>query len=183
MTRLSGCGGSPRADEWRAIASGWGIDMSRRPKLRLVGTTCPADVFDDLTALRQEQQTPGSRRRPRLTETFARIPHDRALALYRHIGGAAWVLLFELDRLILKGPRQKPGQALRCADECGGSQPQFSAEGFAATGGGRRGSGRMARERSEPVGDASLVPAAGLAPQHGANPHTNMGGYGASDAP
>ena len=46
--------------------------MSRRPKLRLVGTTDPADVFDDLTALRQEQQTPGPQRRPRLTETFAR---------------------------------------------------------------------------------------------------------------
>ena len=82
--------------------------MPRRPKLRLVGSPDPTDVFDDLTTLRQEQQTPGSRRRPRLTETFARIPHDRALALYRHIGGSAWVLLIELDRLILKGRGRNP---------------------------------------------------------------------------
>ena len=57
--------------------------MARRPKLRLVGTADPNDVFDDLAALRQEQQAPGSQRRARLTETFARIPHDKALALYR----------------------------------------------------------------------------------------------------
>ena len=82
--------------------------MARRPKLRLVGTADPTDVFDDLAALRQEQQAPGSRRRPRLMETFARIPHDRALALYRQIGGTVWVLLFELDRLILKARGRNP---------------------------------------------------------------------------
>jgi hypothetical protein len=83
--------------------------MARRPKLRLVGTPDPTDVFDDLTVLRHEQQAPGSHRRPRLTETFARIPHDRALALYRQVGGpAAWVLLFELDRLILKSRGRNP---------------------------------------------------------------------------
>ena len=82
--------------------------MPRRPKLRLIGSPDPTDVFEDLTTLRLEQQTPGSQRRPRLTETFARIPHDRALTLYRHIGGSAWVLLIELDRLILKGRGSNP---------------------------------------------------------------------------
>ena len=83
--------------------------MPRRPKLRLVGSTDPTDVFDDLTALRQEQQTPGSQRRQRLTETFARIPHARAveLALYR-VSGPAWFILVELDRLILKGRGRNP---------------------------------------------------------------------------
>jgi hypothetical protein len=82
--------------------------MAKRPKLRLVGSPDPTDVFDDLAVLRHEQQAPGSRRRPRLTETFARIPHDRALALYRQFGGSAWVVLFELDRLILKSRGRNP---------------------------------------------------------------------------
>ena len=71
------------------------------PSCGLLVRTNPSDVFDDLSALRQEQRTPTPQRRARLTETFARIPHDRALQLYRHIGGPAWVLLVELDRLIL----------------------------------------------------------------------------------
>jgi hypothetical protein len=93
--------------------------MAKRPKLRLVGSPDPTDVFDDLSVLRHEQQVSGSRRRPRLTETFARIPHDRALALYRQVGGSAWVLLFELDRLILKGrgrnPIKLPGARMKAA--------------------------------------------------------------------
>ena len=82
--------------------------MPRRPRLRLIGSPDPADVFDDLTALRQEQRAPGLERRRRTTETFARFPHDRALALYRHIGGPAWAVLIELDRLILKGRSRNP---------------------------------------------------------------------------
>ena len=83
--------------------------MPRRPKLRLVGSTDPTDVFDDLTALRQEQRTPGSQRRQRLTETFARIPHARAVELARHrVSGPAWFILVELDRLILKGRGRNP---------------------------------------------------------------------------
>jgi hypothetical protein len=82
--------------------------MAKRPKLRLVGSANPADVFDDLAALRQEQHNPSPQRRQRSTETFARIPHDRGLALYRQLGGPAWVLLIELDRLILKGRGRNP---------------------------------------------------------------------------
>ena len=82
--------------------------MARRPRLRLVGATDPTDVFSDLATLRQEQRASGLPRRQRLTETFARFPHDRALALYRHVGGPAWAVLVELDRLILKGRGRNP---------------------------------------------------------------------------
>ena len=40
-------------------------------------------------------------------ETFARIPHERGLKLYGRIGAAAWAVLIELDRQILK-PRKNP---------------------------------------------------------------------------
>jgi hypothetical protein len=80
--------------------------MKRRAKLHLVGQD-PANVFDDLGKLRAEMAAPV--RRPRAVETFARIPHDKGLALYRHkLSGAAWVLLIELDRLILKHRGQNP---------------------------------------------------------------------------
>jgi hypothetical protein len=52
--------------------------MRRRVKLHLVGQD-PADVFEDLDRLRGEMATP--QRRSRATETFARIPHDKGLAL------------------------------------------------------------------------------------------------------
>jgi hypothetical protein len=42
-------------------------------------------------------------KRGRSAETFAKMPHEKALALGRHnLSGAAWVILIELDRLILK---------------------------------------------------------------------------------
>jgi hypothetical protein len=79
----------------------------RRPKLYLVGQD-PTDVFNDLEGLRADLKYP-PQRRPRAVETFARIPHDKALALYRHrIGSAAWMLLIELDRLILKHRGRNP---------------------------------------------------------------------------
>jgi hypothetical protein len=78
----------------------------RRAKLHLVGQS-PTDVFDDLDKLRTEMAAP--MRRSRSAETFARIPHDRALELMRHnIGGPAWVVLIELDRLILKARGRNP---------------------------------------------------------------------------
>jgi hypothetical protein len=81
--------------------------MKRLPKLHLVGQD-PADVFEDLTHLRADTAGAPERRR-RSVETFARIPHDKGLALYRHrLSGAAWVLLIELDRLILKAGGRNP---------------------------------------------------------------------------
>jgi hypothetical protein len=80
--------------------------MKRRLKLRLVGHD-PTDVFDDLDKLRTDLGAP--LRRERLVETFARIPHDRALDLHRHkISGAAWLVLIELDRLLLKARGKNP---------------------------------------------------------------------------
>jgi hypothetical protein len=78
--------------------------MKRRSKLHLVGQSL-ADIFDDLEQLRDDFKTP-QRRRPRSQETFARIPHDKALAL--KISGTAWKVLVELDRIILKGRGQNP---------------------------------------------------------------------------
>jgi hypothetical protein len=80
----------------------------RRPNLHLVGQD-PADVFDDLERLRADLKSPPQQLRPRATETFARIPHDKALELTRRrINGAAWGVLIELDRLILKRRGRNP---------------------------------------------------------------------------
>ena len=84
--------------------------MTRKTKLHLVGQD-PADIFNDLDKLKADSTAPASRR-ARATETFARIPHDRARALFhhlgRHAGGPAWLILIELDRLILKGRGRNP---------------------------------------------------------------------------
>ena len=82
-------------------------------RLRLVSAHDPASVFDDLGALRRDQTAPAGpafqgQRRQRSSETFARIPHDRARELYRQIGGPAWILLVELDRLVLEGRGRNP---------------------------------------------------------------------------
>ena len=79
----------------------------RRAKLYLVGQD-PAEIFDDLDKLKSDLTSPPERR-ARTTETFARIPHDKALALHKHrLSSAAWVVLIELDRLILKRRGQNP---------------------------------------------------------------------------
>jgi hypothetical protein len=78
----------------------------RRPKLYLVGQD-PSEVFDDLGKLRADLSTPI--RRQRLTETFARIPHDKAFELFqRRIGRHAWIVLIELDRTILRAGGKNP---------------------------------------------------------------------------
>ena len=81
--------------------------MKRKTKLHLVGQD-PADIFNDLEKLKADSTAPASRR-ARATETFARIPHDKALVLYKHRPSpAAWAVLIELDRLILKRRGQNP---------------------------------------------------------------------------
>jgi hypothetical protein len=83
--------------------------MPRRPRLRLVSRCDPSEVFSDLEKLRREQGAPQElqqRRRPLATETFARIPHDKGLAL--KIPGTAWRVLIELDRLIFKAGGRNP---------------------------------------------------------------------------
>jgi hypothetical protein len=78
--------------------------MKRRPKLHLVGQD-PADIFKDLDQLRADLTSPPQRRK-RLMETFARVPHDKGLAL--RVSGTAWRVLIELDRIILKTGGQNP---------------------------------------------------------------------------
>jgi hypothetical protein len=52
---------------------------------------------------------PGRRQKRASTEeTFARIPHERGMKLYKHINRAAWVILLELDRLIFKSFGHNP---------------------------------------------------------------------------
>jgi DNA-binding GntR family transcriptional regulator len=65
-------------------------------------------VFDDLDALRAGMPAVTTGKRTRTTETFARFPHDRALAMPTSISNAGWKILVELDRLILKGRGRNP---------------------------------------------------------------------------
>lgn len=82
--------------------------QKRKCHLQLVGTEDPTSVFDDLDRLKQEQRG-GLGRRARTAQTFARIPHDKGLALYRHrLPAAAWVVLIELDRIILRSRGRNP---------------------------------------------------------------------------
>ena len=90
----------------------------KRGQLRLVSSHDPASIFDDLDALRQASKTAATaeasssfqaRRRPHSSETFARIPHDRGLALARkNLSGAAWVLLILIDWLIIRSYGRNP---------------------------------------------------------------------------
>jgi hypothetical protein len=79
---------------------------SDRPPLRVVKNDMfvddgGRDPLADSTAAR-------SRRRPEI-KLFARIPYDLALKLWRRrVGGAAWMLLIEVDRLILSHRGQNP---------------------------------------------------------------------------
>jgi hypothetical protein len=75
-------------------------------KFRVVRTNDPAAVFDDLDTLREAMPAVAPKR-ARTTETFARIPHDRAAAM-RDISGVGWLIVVEIDRLILKSGGRNP---------------------------------------------------------------------------
>ena len=77
-----------------------------RRRFHVVKTNDPAAVFDDIDALREAMPAVATKR-ARTSETFARIPHDRAAAL-RDIGGVGWLILVEIDRLILKSRGRNP---------------------------------------------------------------------------
>jgi hypothetical protein len=84
-----------------------------RRRLHLVGNNDPTNqgaqtVFDDLDSLRRTTLSVVSTRRARSTETFARFPHERALALCGQIDANGWVLLVEIDWQILKGRGRNP---------------------------------------------------------------------------
>jgi hypothetical protein len=51
---------------------------------------------------------PVATKRARTTETFARFPHERALALPASISNAGWKILIEIDRLILTERGRNP---------------------------------------------------------------------------
>ena len=97
---------SPQPGDRRRAASD---GLKRKARLQLVTDDGPGpSVFDNLDALRQELPSVATRR-SRSVETFARIPHARGHELSRRkLSGAAWALLIELDRLILKGQGRNP---------------------------------------------------------------------------
>ena len=134
--------------------------MQRR-RLRLVSSTDPAAIFDELDQLRHEQHD-GSivrHKRQRGVETFARIPHDRALELYRHkIIGTAWVVLIELDRLILKRRGQNPVLLISSRLTAAGVSYHTRRRALRQFGGCRRDQAPVPRGRIGAVGDPSLYP-------------------------
>jgi hypothetical protein len=84
------------------------------------GVDDATSIFDDMDKLRAGLASAGVastrstlddsrrlQRRPRAKGTFAPIPH-RAIELYRHIGGAPWAVLIELDRMIFAGRGRNP---------------------------------------------------------------------------
>lgn len=84
--------------------------MTTKPDLNKARVVNLEEVLNKRRADAEKARAPGSRpmRRPRSEETFARIPHDRARKLFRHLGRPAWMLLIELDRLILTGRGRNP---------------------------------------------------------------------------
>jgi len=98
--------------------------VRKQPKLRLVGKggdTGGASIFDDMDKLRANLAAAGgvpdasanddtpTVRPAKAKETFAPIPHDYAVELYRHnVNGAAWAVLIELHRIIFAARGKNP---------------------------------------------------------------------------
>jgi hypothetical protein len=93
--------------------------VKKRSRLRLVSKSerDATGIFDDMDQLRADFEAPppatppeGPLRTKRAheTETFARIPHDRALELYKRLDGAAWVVLIELDHIVFSRRHRNP---------------------------------------------------------------------------
>jgi len=78
-----------------------------KQRFRVVKSNDPTAVFDDLDALREAMPAVATKR-TRSAETFARFPHERALALRGRIRANAWVILIELDRQIFKSRGRNP---------------------------------------------------------------------------
>jgi hypothetical protein len=84
--------------------------MSKLDKFKSKNLTAKA-ADDNVTQLPASSSSTRfkNRSRKRESETFARVLHDRAIELYPHrVGGAAWQVLIELDRLILTQHGQNP---------------------------------------------------------------------------
>jgi hypothetical protein len=83
-----------------------------KPALRVVSEENNDPLFADYGPVGEPTQRSHARarqQRARATETFARIPYDRALELYqRRISGSAWVVLVELDHIILSQHSKNP---------------------------------------------------------------------------
>jgi hypothetical protein len=78
------------------------------------------------------QKTPAWKKRLRMDETFACVPYEKAMALGRYdLGAAAWLILIELDRLILVSggynPVRLPSRRLQ---EIGGVSPMRKSRGL-----------------------------------------------------
>jgi hypothetical protein len=84
------------------------IDRPDFSKARVVNL---AEVLEQRRANAQKAKTATRSRpsrRPRSEETFARFPYGRARDLFRQIGGPAWMLLIEIDRLVLENKGRNP---------------------------------------------------------------------------
>jgi hypothetical protein len=95
--------------------------MKKRSRLRLVSKNedDATNIFDDLDKLRADVSAGGAAqpvgpeaplrsRRAREVVEFARLPYDLAFGLYKHVGGAPWIVLVELDRMILSQRGKNP---------------------------------------------------------------------------
>jgi hypothetical protein len=63
---------------------------------------------EDLKEALADRAATAKSRRARETEIFARIPYERGLGLYGRIDNPAWVVLIELDHMVLAQRGKNP---------------------------------------------------------------------------